>query len=68
MLGVATPAIDNAAHIGGVLGGFFAALMLAEVFDPMHFKKYGTLRLAATILVATITLASLWGFISLHKA
>jgi rhomboid protease GluP len=50
LLGLATPAIDNAAHIGGLLGGFLAALMLAEVFDPAHFKKYGATRLAATTL------------------
>lgn len=68
MLGLVTPAIDNAAHIGGLIGGFVAALMLAEVFDPAHFKKYGTSRLAATIIVAVITLGSLWELISIKTA
>jgi rhomboid protease GluP len=64
LLGLATPAIDNAAHIGGLLGGFLAALMLAEVFDPAHFKKYGATRLAATTLMAMIALGSVWELIS----
>lgn len=68
MMGLVTPAIDNAAHIGGLLGGFCVALMLGEVFDPEHFKKYGTARLAAATVMATITLGSLWGFVVMNKA
>ncbi len=42
--------------------------MLAEMFDQVYFKKYGTSRLAATIIVAMITLGSLWEFIAMKTA
>jgi rhomboid protease GluP len=67
-LGLVTPAIDNAAHIGGLLGGFLVALLLAETFDPELHHKYGARRLLVAATVAVIALAALWQFIaSLHR-
>ncbi len=35
--GFAKQGIDNAAHIGGLLGGCLLAFILPERFDPIHF-------------------------------
>jgi rhomboid protease GluP len=60
MLGLATPAIDNAAHIGGLLGGFVAALMLVEKFDQSAYRKHGAPRVVVAIIASTILLGGLW--------
>jgi rhomboid protease GluP len=62
-LGFVTPAIDNAAHIGGLIGGFLCALLLAERFDPLHYKKHGTVRLALATVLGLITILGAWQLI-----
>jgi rhomboid protease GluP len=63
-LGYVTPAIDNAAHIGGLVGGFLVALLLAEQFDRALFRKYGTLRCAIASIASAVSLGGLWQFIA----
>jgi rhomboid protease GluP len=48
--------IDNAAHIGGLLGGFAAGLLLARPFDAEHRQAVGA-RLPATLVVGMAVLA-----------
>lgn len=51
--GFAKEGIDNAAHIGGLLGGALMALILPERFDPAHFAR-AYMRRAAMALAATV--------------
>jgi rhomboid protease GluP len=58
--GFVNPAIDNAAHIGGLVGGFLAALILAEKFDRKHFEKAGRMRLIITLVIGAILIIASW--------
>jgi len=49
--GFSTPGIDNAAHLGGLAGGFLAGLLLARPLDPEQRKSGGVRRMAAVALV-----------------
>jgi rhomboid protease GluP len=62
-LGFVTPAIDNAAHIGGLAGGFVTALVLAERFDPAQYKKQGTMRLGLATALGLIAIVGAWQLI-----
>lgn len=48
--GFSKPGIDNAAHIGGLLGGGLLAWVLPERFDPAHFAL--TVRRRAILAIA----------------
>lgn len=60
--GFTKPSIDNAAHIGGLVGGALAAFILPERFDLPTFQKV-MLRRALTALVvmsaATMSIAAM---------
>ena len=49
--GFAQQGIDNAAHIGGLLGGCLIALILPERFDKEKFQRQ-TMRAIAAVMVA----------------
>jgi rhomboid protease GluP len=55
--------IDNAAHIGGLLGGFALGMVLAEKFDEEEFASQGVTRLAAAIVIATLVLMGAWSWL-----
>jgi rhomboid protease GluP len=55
--------IDNAAHIGGLLGGFALGMVLAEKFDEEEFASQGVTRLAAAIVIATLILMGAWSWL-----
>ncbi len=60
--GFTHPGIDNAAHIGGLLGGCLLAFVLPERFDSEHFARSFRQRVLvalAIITVATTGLASM---------
>lgn len=59
MQGLSRHGIDNAAHIGGLLGGCIAALILPKHFDIVHFKKTYLTRAVAAIGVLTMATVSL---------
>lgn len=61
--GFAKEGVDNAAHVGGLLGGALLAWMLPERFDLEHYRrtwrKAALLALAvAVVLVAGLTLSA----------
>lgn len=54
--------IDNAAHVGGLVGGCLAALILPERFDLSHFQRTFGKRAATAVLVlgvATLSVAAM---------
>lgn len=50
--GFSKPGIDNAAHIGGLLGGCLLAFVLPEKFDLPHFVRTASQRAAIAIVLA----------------
>jgi rhomboid protease GluP len=62
MQGFAKQGIDNAAHIGGLVGGCLLAYLLPERFDMAHFTRNFRARAAAgvvLVLVATTGVAAM---------
>jgi rhomboid protease GluP len=62
VLGFTHPAIDNAAHVGGLVAGFIAGLALASPVDPARRAQRQTLRVLAIAIAAFATLAFLFVF------
>ena len=61
--GLSKDGVDNAAHVGGLLGGALLAWLLPERFDPGHYRRTwrrgAAMALAATlVLVAGISLTA----------
>lgn len=54
MQGFAKQGIDNAAHIGGLIGGCLAAFILPERFEMEHFRKTFASRATMAIIAGTI--------------
>jgi rhomboid protease GluP len=52
--------IDNAAHLGGLAGGFLMGVVLAEKFDADAFRRQAPLRAAAAIALAALVLGGAW--------
>ncbi len=62
MQGFSKHGIDNAAHIGGLIGGCLVAFILPERFDMSHFQKTFVSRAIAALVIlstATISLAAI---------
>jgi rhomboid protease GluP len=59
MQGFAHQGIDNAAHVGGLLGGCLLAFVLPERFDMSHFVRTFNRRAVAGIAIVLIATASL---------
>lgn len=56
MQGFAKQGIDNAAHVGGLLGGCLCAFILPERFDMANFNStFAKRTVAALLMVATAT-------------
>lgn len=55
--GLATAGIDNAAHLGGLMGGIVLAALLPERFDMQHFERHVQSRgmLALVLIIAAAT-------------
>lgn len=60
--GLSRPNIDNAAHIGGLLGGCLLAYVLPERFDMAHFKTSFARRGVSALVIlsaATVSIAAM---------
>jgi len=60
--------IDNAAHIGGLVGGFLMGMMLAEKFDADEFRRQALVRAALAIVLAGGALTALWRLLPVQIA
>jgi rhomboid protease GluP len=60
VMGFVVGFIDNAAHIGGLVGGFLMGIVLAEKFDPDQYRRQGLVRAAAAIMLAVFALGAVW--------
>ncbi|MFM1988191.1 MAG: hypothetical protein RJA99_1148 [Pseudomonadota bacterium] len=52
--------IDNAAHLGGLAGGFLMGMVLSEKFDADEFRRQAPPRAAAAIALAALVLWGAW--------
>lgn len=62
MQGLGKNGIDNAAHIGGLVGGCLAAFILPERFDMTYFQRSFAKRTVAALVIlsaATLSLAAM---------
>jgi len=57
VIGAAHPLIDNACHIGGLLGGFVSGVILARPFSPEARAQAQPAKLAIAVLVVVLPLA-----------
>lgn len=57
--GLASRGIDNAAHIGGLLGGCLLAYLLPEKFDMAHFARHLKNRAIVGMIVVMIATSGL---------
>lgn len=60
--GATKPGIDNAAHVGGLLGGCLLAFVLPERFDMASFKRtFAKQAIVASVIIvaATVSLAAM---------
>ncbi len=57
--GFARADVDNAAHIGGLLGGCVLAALLPERFDPAHFAATFRRRALAAVLLTALAVGGL---------
>jgi len=60
--GFSKPGIDNAAHIGGLLGGCLLAWVLPEKFDLAHFVRTASQRAAVALGLALAGTAAIAAF------
>jgi len=59
--GAVQPAIDNAAHVGGLLSGFVLGFILARPLDPEIRKLFPTRQtFSAVAFIAALVIAAVW--------
>ncbi|RPH46523.1 MAG: rhomboid family intramembrane serine protease [Burkholderiales bacterium] len=63
VLGFTAGFIDNAAHIGGLAGGYLMGLVMAEKFDADEFRRQGLVRGVAAIAIAVLLLGGVWAML-----
>ncbi len=68
VMGFVASHIDNAAHIGGMLGGFGVATVMAEKFDWEEFRRAGLIRAVVAVIGATMALMVLWKLLPVPAA
>ena len=52
--------IDNAAHLGGLAGGFVMGMLLAEKFDIDEYRRQAPVRAVLAVVVAALALGAAW--------
>lgn len=67
-MGFVSSFIDNAAHIGGLLSGFAAAVILAERFDWEEYRRHALPRALAAIGAALVAAFVLWKMLPVPAA
>ncbi|HYF60475.1 MAG TPA: rhomboid family intramembrane serine protease [Burkholderiaceae bacterium] len=55
--------IDNAAHIGGLVGGFAMGMVLAEKFDIDEYRRQALPRAAVATVLAAAALYAAWSWV-----
>ena len=63
VLGFTAGFIDNAAHIGGLAGGYLMGMVMAEKFDADEFRRQGALRAVAALAIAALLLWGAWSML-----
>lgn len=63
VMGFVVGFIDNAAHIGGLVGGLLMGFVLAEKFDPDEFRRQAPIRVIAALALAVLILGLAWSWI-----
>ena len=56
--GAANAGVDNAAHVGGLVGGFLVGLLLARPLDERRLSNRGGFRLLLAAVAAVLVLAA----------
>ena len=64
VLGFTAGFVDNAAHIGGLAGGYLMGMVMAEKFDAREFRRQGLLRAMAAIVLAVLLLGGAWSLLA----
>lgn len=61
VMGFVASHIDNAAHIGGMVGGFAVATVMAEKFDwdEVH-RRAGLIRAVVAVIGASMAMMVIW--------
>jgi len=60
--------IDNAAHIGGLAGGFLMGMVLAEKFDADEYRRQAPVRAIVATLIAALVLGGAWKLLPVPAA
>lgn len=60
VLGFTAGFVDNAAHLGGLAGGYLMGMVMAEKFDAIEFRRQGLVRAVAAIGLAVLLLGAAW--------
>jgi rhomboid protease GluP len=60
--------IDNAAHLGGLAGGFLMGMVLAEKFDVDEYRRQAPVRAAVGVLLAALVLGAAWKLLPMPAA
>lgn len=55
--------IDNAAHIGGLAGGFVMGMVLAEKFDVDEYRRQAPVRAVLALVLAALLLGGAWALL-----
>ena len=63
VLGFTAGFIDNAAHIGGLAGGYLMGMVMAEKFDAGEFRRQGAVRAVAATALAALLLWGAWSML-----
>jgi rhomboid protease GluP len=63
VLGFTAGFIDNAAHIGGLGGGYLMGMVMAEKFDADEFRRQGVVRAVAATALAVLLLWGAWSML-----
>lgn len=63
VLGFTAGFIDNAAHIGGLAGGYVMGIVMAEKFDADEFRRQGAARAVAATALAALLLWGAWSML-----
>lgn len=63
VMGFVASHLDNAAHIGGMIGGFALATVMAEKFDWEEYRRAGLVRATLAIGGAIAVLVLIWNLL-----
>ena len=63
VLGFTAGFIDNAAHVGGLAGGYLMGMVMAEKFDADEFRRQGPARAVVAIVLAALLLGGVWSLL-----